>query len=182
LGRGSVFWVEVPLSQAALPQTLSHQAAETTAASGQAAPLQGASAWCIGQAAIQGTAPLLQRWGCQVAQHADAEAALAQARNGPTPWPAFVVVDAAHASPATIRALLACGPKTPGVVWLSTDAGHQDAASQQASAWGWGVLTQPARPAALRALVGQLLLRAGNTTQQTEGLRLRLGVKPQAVQ
>ncbi len=182
LGRGSVFWVEVPLSQAALPQALSHQAAETTAASGQAAPLQGASAWCIGQAAIQGTAPLLQRWGCQVAQHADAEAALAQARNGPTPWPAFVVVDAAHASPATIRALLACGPKTPGVVWLSTDAGHQDAASQQASAWGWGVLTQPARPAALRALVGQLLLRAGNTTQQTEGLRLRLGVKPQAVQ
>lgn len=159
MGRGSVFWVEVPLSQAALADASAHQAPQTATIGDNAAPLQGASAWCIGQAAITTAAPLLQRWGCQVAPHADAEAALAQAQSGQGPWPAFVVVDAAYATPAAVRALLACGPKTPGVVWLSRDADSQDAASQQASALGWGVLTQPARPAALRALVGQLLLR-----------------------
>jgi hypothetical protein len=51
------------------------------------------------------------------------------------------------------------------------------------SEWVGGVCA--ATHASLLRGVGESLsprLRAGNTTQQTEGLRLRLGVLPQAVQ
>ena len=97
-------------------------------------------------------AQLLQRWGCAVAPCASSTA-LAHT----SPAAQLLVVDGAHSTPDAIAALLQPLAKPPAVIWLSTTQG--DAASQQALQRGWSVLPLPARPAALRALVGQLLLR-----------------------
>ena len=152
LGRGSVFWVEVPLSASSTPPA-SPTPTPVAAPAPDALPLQGSQAWCISAAGVDHpVAQLLQRWGCAVAP-CTSSTALAHT----SPAAQLLVVDGAHSTPDAIAALLQPLAKPPAVIWLSTTQG--DTASQQALQRGWSVLPLPARPAALRALVGQLLLR-----------------------
>ena len=150
LGRGSVFWVEVPLSTsaAAVPEAAQH-AAE---------PQQNTTVWYIGPAAEQqAVTQLLQRWGYALAACSDAAQAQQWAQSAATLPVQLLVVDGDAQAPAAIAALLQACANAPAVVWLSSQP--DSAASEQAREQGWQVLAQPVRPAALRALVGQLLLR-----------------------
>ena len=161
LGRGSVFWVEVPLSTsaaAAQTPTSAPAAAAPEAAQHATEPRQNTTVWYIGPAAEQhAVMQLLQRWGYALASCNDTAQALQWAQSAATLPVQLLLVDGDAQTPAAIAALVQACAKAPAVVWLSSQP--EGAASQQAREQGWQVLAQPVRPAALRALVGQLLLR-----------------------
>lgn len=160
LGRGSVFWVCVPLGNPAAAQ----QAAEPATAlrqSGDDAPLQGSSAWVIEDDAptCAATQALLQRWGCAVPLAGGAPEALAAAQPGQAPQ--LVLLDvhlgAGHHGPDVYMALCQRWGQTPAVILVTAE---RDATlRRQAAERGWGFLAKPVRAPALRALVSQTLLR-----------------------
>ena len=155
LGHGSVFWVQVPL--AAAPQNASQPLQATMALPTTAPadlPFATVRAWVIGHSTTASASPLLQRWGCDVSAYPSMAAATAQATTAAAPQ--LILVEGRPADVPLLDALLALWDKKPGVIWLS-DKAETDTA--HATARGWSVLQPPARPAALRALVGQLLLR-----------------------
>ncbi|GGH60777.1 hypothetical protein GCM10010975_23810 [Comamonas phosphati] len=162
LGRGSVFWVCVPLAKAA-PQA-AHSAAAAAPKPDQDAPLQGASAWYIDDDApsCAATAALLQRWGCEVRFAGGPQAAL-DAATPPTASqsaPQLVLLDVRMGhfhGPDLYPQLCERWQQSPQVILVTAE--HNIALRRQAAEKGWGFLLKPVRPAALRALISQMLLR-----------------------
>ena len=158
LGRGSVFWVCVPLVKTVvLPPanapTLVHEA-------GQDSPLQGATAWYIDDDApsCAATAALLQRWGCTVPFAGSPQAALEAAHAHTAPQ--LVLLDVRMGKldgPELYLQLCGRWQHSPQVILVTTE--HHIALRRQAAEKGWGFLLKPVRPAALRALISQMLLR-----------------------
>ncbi|MBT9513969.1 MAG: PAS-domain containing protein [Acidovorax sp.] len=161
LGRGSVFWVCVPLGnpaaalQAAAPATALQPADD--------APLQGSSAWVIEDdgPTCTATQALLERWGCSVPLAGGAPEALAAAQPGQAPQ--LVLLDVhlggQHHGPDVYVQLCERWGQAPAVILVTAE---RDATlRRQAAERGWGFLAKPVRAPALRALVSQTLLRQG---------------------
>lgn len=160
LGRGSVFWVQVPLGD---PATLQQQTAPPATAqqAPEDAPLHGSSAWVIEDdgPTCAATKALLERWGCQVALAGGATEALGQARPGQAPQ--LVLLDVhlggGHHGPDVYTALCQRWGQAPAVILVTAE---RDATlRRQAAERGWGFLAKPVRAPALRALMSQTLLR-----------------------
>lgn len=160
LGRGSVFWVCVPLGdpaalqQQTAPPATAQQAPEDT-------PLHGSSAWVIEDdgPTCAATKALLERWGCQVPLAGDAKEALAQAQ--PDQAPQLVLLDVhlggGHHGPDVYTELCRRWGQAPAVILVTAE---RDATlRRQAAERGWGFLAKPVRAPALRALMSQTLLR-----------------------
>lgn len=159
LGRGSVFWVCVPLGDPAAAQPPS--APTTAQPTSDDAPLQGSSAWVIEDDAptCAATRALLQRWGCDVPLAGGAPQALEQARPGQAPQ--LVLLDvhlgAGYQGPEVYAELCQHWGHSPAVILVTAE---RDATlRRQAAERGWGFLAKPVRAPALRALVSQTLLR-----------------------
>ncbi|UBB19445.1 PAS-domain containing protein [Comamonas odontotermitis] len=171
LGRGSVFWVSVPLAQAAPSMAPPLQIPPQNAPQHDA-PLQGASAWCIDESAEASAAlaALLQRWGCSVPLAGNAQAALAAlAIAAPQQAPQLLLLGA-HATAAPVQDLYqqlcqAWGQR-PQAILVGDE--HDAALRRLAADRGWGFLRTPVRPAALRALASQMLLRRGDASHTSE--------------
>lgn len=158
LGRGSVFWVSVPLAKAA-PQA-AHSAPAVAHEPEQDAPLQGASAWYIDDDApsCAATAALLRRWGCAVPFAGGPQAALDAA--AALAAPQLVLLDVRMGpfnGPELYPRLCERWRQQPQVILVTAE--HNIALRRQAAEKGWGFLLKPVRPAALRALASQMLLR-----------------------
>ncbi|MDE2413844.1 MAG: PAS-domain containing protein [Comamonadaceae bacterium] len=159
LGRGSVFWVCVPLAEpAATMADMPAQAVAGSAADDQ--PLQGSSAWYIDDDApsCEATGALLRRWGCEVALAGGPQAALDLAASGNAPQ--LVLLDVrmgAFHGPELFGRLCAIWGRQPQVVLVTAE--RDPALRRQAAERGWEMLFKPVRPAALRALISQILLR-----------------------
>ncbi len=161
LGRGSVFWVRVPLGNAASLLQSTPQAPSTASPPPDDAPLHGSSAWVIEDdgPTSAATKALLERWGCAVPLAGDAAAALALAQPGQAPQ--LVLLDvhlgAGHLGPDVYAALCQRWGQSPAVILVTAE---RDATlRRQAAERGWGFLAKPVRAPALRALVSQTLLR-----------------------
>ena len=161
LGRGSVFWVCVPLGDAAAAQPVAPVA--NALQSPDDAPLLGRSAWVIEDdgPTCAATQALLQRWGCAVPLAGGALQALELARPGQAPQ--LVLLDvhlgAGHLGPDVYAELCQRWGQSPAVILVTAE---RDATlRRQAAERGWGFLAKPVRAPALRALVSQTLLRQG---------------------
>ena len=159
LGRGSVFWVCVPLGDPAAAQPPSAPA--TAQPASDDAPLQGSSAWVIEDdgPTCAATRALLQRWGCDVPLAGGAPQALEQAHPGQAPQ--LVLLDvhlgAGYQGPEVYAELCQRWGQSPAVILVTAE---RDATlRRQAAERGWGFLAKPVRAPALRALVSQTLLR-----------------------
>ena len=160
LGRGSVFWVCVPLGNPAAVQQAA-AAPATTQQPADDAPLQGSSAWVIEDdgPTCAATQALLQRWGCAVPLAGGAPEALAAAQPGQAPR--LVLLDvhlgSHHHGPDVYTELCQRWGQAPAVILVTAE---RDATlRRQAAERGWGFLAKPVRAPALRALVSQTLLR-----------------------
>jgi len=160
LGRGSVFWVQVPLGD---PAALQQQTAPPATAqpAPEDAPLHGSSAWVIEDdgPTCAATKALLERWGCQVALAGGATEALGQARPGQAPQ--LVLLDVhlggGQHGPDVYTELCQRWCQAPAVILVTAE---RDATlRRQAAERGWGFLAKPVRAPALRALMSQTLLR-----------------------
>ncbi len=158
LGRGSVFWVCVPLADAA--------AAPRPAAAGAAAPpegdqpLQGTTAWYIDDDApsCEATGALLRRWGCEVPLAGGPQSALDLAAPGNAPQ--LVLLDVRMGpfhGPDLYDRLCTVWGQAPSVVLVTAE--RSSTLRRQAAERGWGYLLKPVRPSALRALISQMMLR-----------------------
>jgi len=158
LGRGSVFWVRVPLGDPAAVQA--HAALPAAPEQADDAPLHGSSAWVVEDdpQTRAATQALLQRWGCAVPLAGGAPEALAQAAPGQAPQ--LVLLDVhlgSHHGPDVYAALCQRWGQAPAVILVTAE---RDATlRRQAAERGWGFLAKPVRAPALRALVSQTLLR-----------------------
>lgn len=103
---------------------------------------------------------LLQTWGCEVRQAADAEAARTCLAEGFAPQ--AVIADLRLPGPqdglALLESLRADPGAAPGLLVTGDASGAGIAAARSA---GWPVLLKPVRPAALRAFLGQALAGPG---------------------
>lgn len=142
LGKGSVFWVRVPLGDPAAAQQIAPPA--STPEQAHDAPLDGASAWVIEDdgPTCAATQALLQRWGCAVPLAGGAAQALAQAQPGQAPQ--LVLLDVhlgpGHHSPDVYAELCQRWGKTPAVILVTAE---RDATlRRQAAERGWGVSGQ----------------------------------------
>ena len=158
LGRGSVFWVLLPLGQEPVAAPVLSATAPQEVL--QQAPLQGATAWYIDDdsPSSAATSALLQRWGCEVPFAGRPQAALDKAAPGEAPQ--LVLLDVRMGEfhgPDLYPQLCERWQQTPLVILVTAE--HNIALRRQAAEKGWGFLLKPVRPAALRALVSQMLLR-----------------------
>ena len=158
LGRGSVFWVKVPLGDAQALQPAVQPAALTRATD---APLQGGLAWYIDDDphTCSATRALLERWGCEVPYAGGPHDALAIAN--PHDVPQMVLLDVHLGNnlygPELYTQLCERWGQSPPVILVTAE---RDASlRRQAAERGWGFLAKPVRPPALRALMSQTLLR-----------------------
>ncbi|VUZ26823.1 Sensor histidine kinase RcsC [uncultured Comamonas sp.] len=164
-GRGSIFWVQVPLGDArALPP-----AAPASVPAGQEdAPLQGRVVWYVDDdpQTCAATRALLERWGCTVPCAGGPQEALAQVLSQPQAVPHLVLLDVHLGSglygPDFYAQLSAQWGQTPPVILVTAE--HDAALRRQAAERGWGFLAKPVRPPALRALMSQTLLRLGENS------------------
>lgn len=159
LGRGSVFWVCVPLAPAA-PQAAPSAPAAIAREPDQDAPLLGATAWYVDDDApsCEAAAALLRRWGCKVLFAGGPQAALDAA--APQTAPQLVLLDVRMGNfhgPDLYPQLCERWQQSPQVILVTAE--HNIALRRQAAEKSWGFLLKPVRPAALRALISQMLLR-----------------------
>ncbi|KAF1018698.1 MAG: Aerobic respiration control sensor protein ArcB [Paracidovorax wautersii] len=159
LGRGSVFWVRVPLGDPAATVAAPAPAVVPDAPETDM-PLRGCSSWCIDDdpRACEAMQALLARWGCAVPYAGGPQQALALAM--PNQAPDVVLLDvrmgAVH-GPDLYPQLCERWGQSPPVILVTAE--RDDALKRQAADQGWGFLAKPVRPPALRALMSQMLLR-----------------------
>ena len=161
LGKGSVFWVKVPLGNATTLQAAAPVRAPVRQAD---APLQGGVAWYVDDdpQTCAATRALLERWGCEVPYAGGPSDALAIANAHDVPQ--IVLLDVHLGGdlygPEVYAQLCEKWGATPPVILVTAE---RDASlRRQAAERGWGFLAKPVRPPALRALMSQTLLRWGD--------------------
>ena len=157
LGKGSIFWVSVPLGNAAaVAPTLQEPSPSTRSDS----PLQGAAIWYVEDdpPTRDATCALLQRWGCEVLLAANAPEALAYAKPGNAPQLVLLDVHLGQLyGPDVYAQLCDRWGQQPPVILLTAEG--DSTLRRQAAERGWGFLAKPVRPPALRALMSQTFLR-----------------------
>lgn len=159
LGRGSVFAVSVPLGDAAA-MTPPVPAPNVAADPGDDSPLRHCRVWSIDDdpRVCAATRALLERWGCavEVADRPQAALEIASALN----VPALLLLDVRMGQwhgPDLYEQLCGLWQARPPVILVTAE--REDALKAQATENGWGFLSKPVRPPALRALMTQLLVR-----------------------
>lgn len=159
LGRGSVFAVTVALGDAsAIPAPAPAPAAPTDA--GDDSPLRQCRVWSIDDdpRVCAATRALLERWGCAVELADGPQAALEIASTFNAPQ--LVLLDVRMGQwhgPDLYEQLCQLWQARPPVILVTAE--RDDALKAQAAESGWGFLSKPVRPPALRALMTQLLVR-----------------------
>ena len=158
LGRGSVFWVEVPLGNA---QALAIPAPTHPSAPENDAPLLGGVAWYVDDdpQTCAATRALLERWGCAVPYAGGPHDALANATAQQAPQLLLLDVHLGNGmyGPEFYAQLCERWGQSPPVILVTAE---RDASLRRTAAErGWGFLAKPVRPPALRALMSQTLLR-----------------------
>jgi histidine kinase len=156
LGHGSVFWVRVPLGDAAAVVPV----APPPVIDFDDDRLRGCRVWSVDDdpRVCEATRTLLERWGCAVGFAGGPQAALDAAT--PDSLPQLLLLDVRMEpfhGPDVYRQLCERWQGAPGVILVSAEA--DDALRADAVAQGWGFLAKPVRPPALRALMTQMLLR-----------------------
>ena len=157
LGKGSVFWVKVPLGQAAALTPVSQQPSPSARVD---SPLQGGTVWYVEDdpATRDATCALLERWGCDVPLAANAPEALAYAAPGNAPQLVLLDVHLGQLyGPDIYAQLCERWGQQPPVILLTAEG--DSTLRRQAAERGWGFLAKPVRPPALRALMSQTFLR-----------------------
>ncbi|QHG88147.1 PAS-domain containing protein [Xanthomonas sp. NCPPB 1638] len=161
LGRGSVFSVTLPLGErAAIAQQL--PPASVLAEPGNDPILHGCRVWCVDDdpRVCEATRALLERWECRVDFVGGPDDALATATAGEAPE--LLLLDVrmgAHYGPMLLPQLVGHWQREPRVILVTAEP--SSALRDHAREAGWGFLSKPVRPPALRALVTQMLLRRG---------------------
>ena len=154
LGRGSVFSVEVPISAVqAVVEPL-------PAAPRPAARLDQAFVLCIDNEhdILEGMTRLLEGWSCEVLTATDTPAALAaleQAGRPPDLLLADFHLDGSDTGLKSIEAVRARWGAVPAVI-ITADYGAD--ARERVRTSGFAIMRKPVKPAALRAIMSQLLL------------------------
>lgn len=157
-GVGSVFAVSVP--RAEWPAGASqHEELPSPVAPVGDSPLRGRHIWCIDDDPLMrdGMRVLLGGWGCEVTVLASAAQAQDAAADA---VPDLLLLDyrlGEARGPEAMPALQQRWGRAVPVILVTAE--RDDALREQARAAGWGFLAKPVRPAALRALMTQLLLR-----------------------
>jgi PAS domain S-box-containing protein len=159
LGRGSVFSVEVPIAKtqavvAAMP-----------AAPRPAARLDEACVLCVDneQSILEGMAQLLEGWSCEVLTATGTPGALDVLENiggAPDLLLADFHLDGSDTGLKTIEAVRARWGDVPAVI-ITADYGEQ--AREHVRNAGFAIMRKPVKPAALRAIMSQLLLARRQT-------------------
>jgi histidine kinase len=157
-GRGSTFSVVVPLALAVEPVATAVAAAPAFDPGDSL--LADVAVWWVdddAQRCVE-SRDMLQRWGCRVSLAAGADAACEATRNGDLPD--LVLLVARGTPPLDDFERLVRGRDTRPALIVVSD-GDDDALRALARREGCGHLGLPFRPAALRALMTQVLLRRG---------------------
>ncbi|NIF83047.1 response regulator [Comamonas sp. Tr-654] len=157
LGKGSVFWVKVPLGQAAALTPVSQEPSPSARVD---SPLQGGTVWYVEDdpATRDATCALLERWGCDVPLAANAPEALTYAAPGNAPQLVLLDVHLGQLyGPDVYAQLCERWGRQPPVILLTAEG--DSTLRRQAAERGWGFLAKPVRPPALRALMSQTFLR-----------------------
>lgn len=161
LGGGSVFSVNVPLGERAA--IAMHLPPPTTTAENANDPiLHGCRVWCVHdeQRVCEASRALLERWECRVDFAGSPDDALAAANADHVPE--LLLLDVrmgAHYGPMLLPQLVQRWQREPHVILVTAEP--DPALREHALDLGWGFLSKPVRPPALRALVTQMLLRRG---------------------
>lgn len=159
LGRGSVFAVTVALGDAAaIPAPAPAPAVPADA--GDDSPLRHCRVWSIDDdpRVCAATRALLERWGCVVDLADGPQAALEIASTFNVPQ--LVLLDVRMGQwhgPDLYEQLCELWQARPPVILVTAE--RDDALKENAAENGWGFLSKPVRPPALRALMTQLLVR-----------------------
>ncbi|MEL1263192.1 hybrid sensor histidine kinase/response regulator [Pseudoxanthomonas putridarboris] len=156
LGRGSVFSVVVPwgsragLTEEPMPPAEPHDDS----------PLRGRRIWCVDDdpRVCEATRALLQRWECAVDLAAGPETALRSATSGASPDLLLLDVRMGEIDGLELYPRL-CERWGQAPPLILVTAERDEALRAQAHRNGWGFLSKPVKPPALRALMTQLLLR-----------------------
>ena len=156
LRRGSVFSVLVPRGDRA---NLGEEAAPAVEALDDS-PLQGRRIWCVDDdpRVCEATRTLLQRWECAVDLAAGPDDAMLHA--APDTCPDLLLLDVRMGEIDGLSLypqLCARWGRTPPVILVTAESDGE--VRSQANANGWGFLSKPVRPPALRSLMMQILLR-----------------------
>ena len=157
-GRGSVFSVTVPLGEAA-PATVAATDTTVERSSGDS-PLRGQRVWCIDDDADarEAARTLLEDWGCRVVLAASGAAALALADGAA---PALILLDHQLGDTTSIELWPALRARLHADVPAIVMTAQRDAETRaRIEALGLRYLAKPLKPAALRALMSQMLLAA----------------------
>ncbi|WP_029889977.1 hybrid sensor histidine kinase/response regulator [Polycyclovorans algicola] len=155
-GHGSVFSVTVARGD---PAQVISAAAPTPAVSDS--QLNGRHIWCVDDdlRVREGLAALLDTWGCRTTLLANAEQVLDAAT--PDAVPDLLLLDVRlgddHGPDLVPQLLHRWGRPVPLIL---VTAERDEVLREQARAQGWGWLSKPVAPAALRALMTQRLLRS----------------------
>ncbi|MFU8820241.1 MAG: NahK/ErcS family hybrid sensor histidine kinase/response regulator [Gammaproteobacteria bacterium] len=154
LGRGSVFSVEVPISSAealVIPEVAIHR---------PVARLDEALVLCVDNelSILEGMAHLLDGWACEVITATDtagALAALEEAGRPPDLMLADYHLDGTDHGLKTIAAVRGRWGEVPAVI-ITADYGEE--VRERVREVGFSIMRKPVKPAALRAIMSQLLL------------------------
>ncbi len=159
LGRGSVFAVTVAMGDAAaIPAPAPAPAVPADA--GDDSPLRQCRVWSIDDdpRVCAATRALLERWGCVVDLADGPQAALEIASTFNVPQ--LLLLDVRMGQwhgPDLYEQLCELWQARPPVILVTAE--RDDALKEHAAENGWGFLSKPVRPPALRALMTQLLVR-----------------------
>ncbi len=154
LGRGSVFSVEVPISRA---DVLVLPAPDPTA---PAARLDEAVVLCVDNEhnILEGMSRLLEGWSCTVLTATDTATALATLQEAGRPPDLLLAdfhLDGSDTGLKTISAVRAHWGEVPAVI-ITADYGEE--VREHVRNTGFPIMRKPVKPAALRAIMSQLLL------------------------
>ena len=168
-GRGSVFFVEVPLVEAAavtegvaVPRQPHPSRAEPAGMRDHGSPLNGSRIWSVEddprvRKSIQ---TLLSGWGCEVTLAASGQEALRLARQEPVA-PDLLLLDYRlpdGSGPEIVPELFRKWGADVPVIVLSAE--RDAAVRERVQANGWGFLAKPVNPSKLRAAVTHMLMKS----------------------
>ena len=161
-GRGSVFRVRVPISDAAGDRVAVPQVSGPPAASSS---LVGLTVLCVDNEPeiLAGMHALMSRWGVRVVTATDEQDARAAAERE---RPAVVLADyrlTDGGSEGLDLLVELCGNGAAARPGALVTADHSPALAERARALGFPLLRKPVKPAALRALLGALVTQGNDT-------------------